>query len=105
MAHEADKLNGIRDEQIEQSIHTAADRHVAIHTDTYDIDEDALGHNLPKNYYMSLGFIGTVIVSNSDILHLAWCSDKLIRRCVSATSPTIWDGLCRQTHLRSLMKT
>jgi hypothetical protein len=53
--------NGIREEHIEQSTHHQ--HHVAIHTDTYDIDEDALGNNLPKNYYMSPGFIGTVIVS------------------------------------------
>ncbi|KIM99947.1 hypothetical protein OIDMADRAFT_42845 [Oidiodendron maius Zn] len=31
------------------------------YVDTYDIDEDALGKNLPKHYYMSPGFIGTVI--------------------------------------------
>jgi hypothetical protein len=53
--------NGIREEHIEQSTHHQ--HNVAIHTDTYDIDEDALGNNLPKNYYMSPGFIGTVIVS------------------------------------------
>jgi hypothetical protein len=35
---------------------------VAIHTDTYDIDIDALGINLPKHYYLSPGFVGTVIV-------------------------------------------
>jgi hypothetical protein len=37
--------------------------HIAIQTDTFAIDEDALGLNLPKNYYHSIGFIGTVIVS------------------------------------------
>ena len=36
---------------------------VAIKTDTFAIDIKALGHNLPKNYYRSIGFIGTVIVS------------------------------------------
>jgi hypothetical protein len=55
--------NGIREEHIEQSTHHQ--HHVAIHTDTYDIDENALGNNLPNNYYMSPGFIGTVIVSCS----------------------------------------
>ncbi|KAK4941425.1 hypothetical protein LTR10_018694 [Elasticomyces elasticus] len=35
--------------------------HVAIKTDTYAIDEDALGQNLPKHYYRSIGFIGTFI--------------------------------------------
>ena len=36
--------------------------HVAIKTDTFAIDIKALGQNLPKNYYRSIGFIGTVIV-------------------------------------------
>jgi hypothetical protein len=63
--------NGIREEHIEQSTHHQ--HNVAIHTDTYDIDEDALGNNLPKNYYMSPGFIGTVIVSpNPSLLYFAW---------------------------------
>jgi hypothetical protein len=39
--------------------------HVAVRTDTFAIDEDALGKNLPKNYYRSIGFIGTVIVNIS----------------------------------------
>lgn len=55
-------LRAVRDEHIEQSMHTAQDAHIAIHTDTYDIDEEALGNNLPRHYYMSTGFIGTVIV-------------------------------------------
>jgi hypothetical protein len=38
--------------------------HIAIHTETYDIDVDALGTNLPKRYYWSPGFIGTVVVSS-----------------------------------------
>jgi hypothetical protein len=38
--------------------------HIAIHTETYDIDEDALGKNLPKRYHWSPGFIGTVVVSS-----------------------------------------
>ncbi|KAH8651850.1 putative siderophore iron transporter [Tricladium varicosporioides] len=53
-------MREVRDEQIEQASHTHQDAHVAIHTDTYDIDEDALGTNLPKHYYRSPGFIGTV---------------------------------------------
>jgi hypothetical protein len=40
------------------------DDHIAIHTETYDIDVDALGTNLPKRYYWSPGFIGTVVVSS-----------------------------------------
>ncbi|KAJ9658280.1 hypothetical protein H2201_007839 [Coniosporium apollinis] len=35
--------------------------HVAIQTETFAIDEDALGKNLPRNYYYSPGFIGTVV--------------------------------------------
>ena len=53
----------LKDVHIEQSMPTARDAHIAIHTDTYDIDEDALGNNLPRHYYMSPGFIGTVTVS------------------------------------------
>jgi hypothetical protein len=63
MAQEADKMSSVHEERVEQSSHNAYDRHVAIHTDTFDIDEDALGTNLPKHYYMSPGFIGTVTVS------------------------------------------
>lgn len=48
------------DEHSEQP--TVQDRRVAIHTDTYDIDEAALGTNLPKRYYLSSSFIGTVTV-------------------------------------------
>ena len=47
---------------------STGDDHVAIKTDTYAIDEDALGQNLPKHYYRSVGFIGTVIVSDSVLL-------------------------------------
>jgi hypothetical protein len=38
--------------------------HVVIKTDTFAVDEAALGKNLPKHYYRSVGFIGTVAVSN-----------------------------------------
>jgi hypothetical protein len=73
MAHD-DKMSGIREEQIERSMNNAADHHVAIHTDTYDIDEDALGNNLPKNYYMSPGFIGTVVVS----MHISYLESAFL---------------------------
>ena len=39
------------------------DHHIVIKTDTYAVDEAALGEHLPKHYYRSVGFIGTVIVS------------------------------------------
>ena len=38
--------------------------HVVIKTDTYAVDEAALGEHLPKHYYRSIGFIGTVAVSH-----------------------------------------
>ena len=44
--------------QSDQGEHTR----IAIHTDTYDISEDTLGRNLPKRYWWSPGFIGTVLV-------------------------------------------
>ncbi|RDW77754.1 hypothetical protein BP6252_05807 [Coleophoma cylindrospora] len=49
----------IRGDELSQQSNVEA-RQVAIHTDTYDIDEDALGTNLPKHYYLSPGFLGTV---------------------------------------------
>lgn len=67
MENKSEDLRDVHDENIEQLMHTARDAHIAIHTDTYDIDEDALGNNLPKHYYMSPGFIGTVVVSKLDI--------------------------------------
>jgi hypothetical protein len=48
------------------------DPNVAIHTDTYDIDAAALGNNLPDKYYLSPGFIGTVIVSQASCFAVAW---------------------------------
>lgn len=39
--------------------------HIAIHNETYDIDEAALGTNLPEKYYWSPAFIGTVAVRRS----------------------------------------
>lgn len=65
MSDKLEDMREVRDEHIEQASHTHQDAHVAIHTDTYDIDEDALGTNLPKHYYRSPGFIGTVTVSTS----------------------------------------
>jgi hypothetical protein len=62
MENKSENLRDARDEHVEQSTHNARDAHIAVHTDTYDIDEDALGKNLPKHYYMSPGFIGTVTV-------------------------------------------
>jgi hypothetical protein len=52
----------VQNEQLEQSVHSMRQAHIAIHTETYDIDVDALGTNLPKRYYLSPGFIGTVTV-------------------------------------------
>jgi hypothetical protein len=59
MSEKPEAAREVHDEHIEQSRHNLQDAHVAIHTDTYDISEDALGNNLPKRYYFSPGFIGT----------------------------------------------
>jgi hypothetical protein len=54
-------------EEVEHSSAFAEDaprhEHVVIKTDTYAVDEAALGKHLPKHYYRSVGFIGTVVVS------------------------------------------
>jgi hypothetical protein len=65
MSTKPEETRSVHDEQVEQSMHNHRDGHVAIHTDTYYIDEDALRNNLPKRYYLSPGFIGTVTVSLS----------------------------------------
>ena len=41
---------------------------IAIHTETYAIDEDALGTHLPKRYYFSPAFVGTVLVCSTSLL-------------------------------------
>ena len=58
----ADKSDILVNENSHHAEHRPAGDHIAIHTDTYDIAEDALGTNLPKRYYRSPGFIGTVVV-------------------------------------------
>jgi hypothetical protein len=54
-------------EEVEYSSAFAEDaprhEHVVIKTDTFAVDEAALGAHLPKHYYRSVGFIGTVLVS------------------------------------------
>ncbi|OAL29462.1 hypothetical protein AYO20_09199 [Fonsecaea nubica] len=42
-------------------VNSVGEQHIAIQTETFAIDEEALGNNLPKHYYRSVGFIGTVI--------------------------------------------
>jgi hypothetical protein len=59
----ADKLDIMVQENGQHAEHGRVDNHIAIHTETYDIDVDALGTNLPKRYYWSPGFIWTVVVS------------------------------------------
>ncbi|TKA69436.1 hypothetical protein B0A49_03776, partial [Cryomyces minteri] len=73
--------------------------HVAIHTETYDIDESALGHDLPKHYYLSPGFIGTVValclgnISN----YLGWIMPSnsllLINESIGPSSNIGWVAL------------
>lgn len=48
----------IEDEHIQE----VPDRHIAVHTETFDISEDAIGNELPKNYYQNWRFIGVVTV-------------------------------------------
>ena len=43
---------------IEKGPHDEED--IAIHTETFAIKREALGHDLPARYWMSPGFIGTV---------------------------------------------
>lgn len=54
---------GVNEQQIEDTgnRNLTAD-HVAIQNETFAINEDALGTNLPKNYYWSPQFIGTIVV-------------------------------------------
>jgi hypothetical protein len=59
----ADKSDIMVQENGQHAEHGPIGDHIAIHTETYDIDVDALGTNLPKRYYWSPGFIGTVVVS------------------------------------------
>jgi hypothetical protein len=58
----ADKSDVMVREDMHYAEHGQLNNHIAIHTETYDIDVDALGTNLPKRYYWSPGFIGTVVV-------------------------------------------
>ncbi len=72
MESKREDLRDIQERDVEQSTHTHRDARIAIHTDTYDIDEDALGINLPKHYYLSPGFIGTVIVCHHITFNLTY---------------------------------
>ena len=66
------------DSQQSELEHTTS--HTVIKTDTYAIDEDALGKNLPKNYYSSPGFIGTVVVSGTGS---SWKAQLIVSGTVS----------------------
>jgi hypothetical protein len=65
-----DKSDVMVQEDMHHADHGQAEDHIAIHTETYDIDVDALGTNLPKRYYWSPGFIGTVVVSSIPLQRL-----------------------------------
>lgn len=97
MATEPAKLRSVHESQDEnlEAANAHHDAHIAIHTDTYDIDADALGTNLPKHYYRSFGFIGTVIVRSPSPLPFTLLLHSRIshqthnlRPSVSATSAT-----------------
>jgi hypothetical protein len=72
--------------------------YIAIQTDTYAIDERALGINLPKHYYLSPGFIGTVVVC-CPVPFLLTMSVLIssYRRYVLGISAIILAGSCPQT--------
>jgi hypothetical protein len=65
-----DKSDVMVQEDMHHAEHGQVGDHIAIHTETYDIDVDALGTNLPKRYYWSPGFIGTVVVSSIPLQRL-----------------------------------
>ena len=50
-------------EQPEQREHASPADHIAVHTQTFDISEAALGHNLSSKYFWSPRFMGIVFVS------------------------------------------
>lgn len=55
-----EKIGTMTTEDFESGHNDKVHEHVAIQTDTFAINEDALGENLPPNYWRSPGFIGTV---------------------------------------------
>ncbi|KAL5362255.1 fungal trichothecene efflux pump [Aspergillus floccosus] len=59
----ADSRSASSKEQIEHTsiVDNAEGKDPAIQNDTFAIDREALGDNLPKNYYWSLDFIGTIV--------------------------------------------
>jgi hypothetical protein len=90
-----DKSDVMVQEDMHHAEHGQVGDHIAIHTETYDIDVDALGTNLPKRYYWSPGFIGTVVVSSipyNDVGIPAHTN----RPCASEISQTTWDGSCQR---------
>jgi hypothetical protein len=85
----AEKSDTTVHEDTTHAQHSLMDDHIAIHTETYDIDVDALGTNLPKRYYWSPGFIGTVVVSSALVTTVP-------------VSKLIWLGFVSRKHLKLL---
>lgn len=79
-------------EQIEsvQNSQNVSNEHVAIHNETFAINEDALGTNLARNYYYSPGFIGTLVVCPLEVglLNISSVAYYLSRHFVWAASAT-----------------
>ena len=98
MAHSNTKSMAVQ-EEVDHAPSYAHDAshsdHVVIKNDTFAIDEAALGENLPKHYYRSIGFIGTVAVC--DLEREVIPATDLCRHYVSETLATIWVGSCLRT--------
>jgi len=80
-----------------------------VHTDgTVDfVDTHALGgdfETMPKGYYTSMNFIGTVTVSYFCYLSLNSFSKSKSRLFASPVFVPILDGYCQPIHSHSLMK-
>lgn len=73
--------------------HDADGEHVAIRTDTYAVAEEALGEHLPQHYYRSVGFIGTVAVSQPPMERIAVANFH--RHYVLEISATTLAGSCQ----------
>lgn len=66
-------------------------RSVAVHTDTFDISEDAIGSSEPGDYYRNWRFIGVAFVCNGSILRPTqeWDTDLDPQACVLANNAQI----------------
>lgn len=49
--------------EVQQADQSSTSEHVAVHTDTFEISDTALGNDLSSNYFWNWRFIGLVLVS------------------------------------------